>query len=133
MSKNINFRSRSRTEFEIQLKPYPAVKQLPKWFLDTTPYVDRPGWPNDGKLHFRNRDANVTYKKCVPLLDSLSAGYIIPLWTDVMVEEAKLPVAGCDAHPQEEEEQQQERVGGLHPAQPSPSPSPPHHTMIRIC
>ena len=87
MSKNINFRARSRTEFEIQLKPYPAVKQLPKWFLDTTPYVDRPGWPNDGKLHFRNRDANVTYKKCVPLLDSLSAGYIIPLWTDVMVEQ----------------------------------------------
>jgi hypothetical protein len=87
MSKNINFRARSRTEFEIQLKPYPAVKQLPKWFLDTAPYVDRPGWPNDGKLHFRGRDANSTYKKCVPLLDSLSAGYIIPLWTDVMIEQ----------------------------------------------
>jgi hypothetical protein len=36
---------------------------------------------------FRNRDANVTYKKCVPLLDGLSAGYIIPLWSDVMVEQ----------------------------------------------
>jgi len=87
MSKNINFRARSKTEFEVQLKPYPAVKQLPKWFLDSRPYEDRPGWPNDGKLHIRNREANATYKKCVPLLDSLSAGYIIPLWADVMVEQ----------------------------------------------
>ena len=87
MSKNINFRARSKTEFEIQLKPYPAVKQLPKWFTDAKPYESVGTHPNDGKLHFRNRDANATYKKCVPLLDSLSAGYIIPLWTDVMVEQ----------------------------------------------
>jgi len=87
MSKNINFRARSKTEFEIQPKPYPAVKQLPKWFTDAKPYADLPGYPQDGKLHFRNRDANITYKKCVPLLDSLSAGYLIPLWADVMVEQ----------------------------------------------
>lgn len=86
MSKNINFRARSKTEFEVQLKPYPALKQLPKWFLDSVPYGDRPGWPNDGKLHFRNRDANATFKKCIPLLDGMSCGYIIPLWTDVMIE-----------------------------------------------
>jgi hypothetical protein len=87
MSKNINFRARSKTEFEIQTKPYPAVKQLPKWFTDAKPYESSAQEPNDGKLHFRNRDANATYKKCVPLLDGLSAGYIIPLWTDVMIEQ----------------------------------------------
>jgi hypothetical protein len=87
MSKNINFRARSKTEFETQLKPYPAVKQLPKWFLDAKPYYNIPGYPNDGKLHFRNREANTTFKKCIPMLDGLSAGYIIPLWTDVMVEQ----------------------------------------------
>jgi hypothetical protein len=86
MSKNINFKARSKTQFEIQLKPYPAVKQLPKWFTESKPHSDLPGYPQDGKLHFRNREANNTYKKCVPLLDSLSAGYIIPLWTDVSVE-----------------------------------------------
>jgi hypothetical protein len=92
MSKNINFRARSKTEFQTQLKPYPAVKQLPKWFLDAKPHANRPGIPDDGKLHFRNREANNTYKKCVPLLDSLSSGYIIPLWADVMVEqENKFP------------------------------------------
>lgn len=87
MSKNINFRARSKTEFEIQTKPYPAVKQLPKWFTNAEPYSNLPGYPQDGKLHFRNTAANVTYKKCTPLLDGMSAGYIIPLWTDVMVEQ----------------------------------------------
>ena len=87
MSKNINFKARSKTEFDVQLKPYPAVKQLPKWFLDMDPYYDlNPIYPQDGKLHYRNRVANATFKKCVPLLDGMSAGYIIPLWSDVMIE-----------------------------------------------
>ena len=86
MSKNINFKARSKTEFETQTKPYPAVKKLPSWFLDMQPYEDIPGYPNDGKLHFRNRGANATFKKCTPLLDGISAGYIVPLWADVMVE-----------------------------------------------
>jgi hypothetical protein len=87
MSKNINFRAKSKTEFEVQLKPYPAVKQLPDWFTKASPHFASQNFPNDGKLHFRDRGANNTYKKCVPLLDSLSAGYIIPLWADVMVEQ----------------------------------------------
>ena len=88
MSKNINFKARSKTEFDVQLKPYPAVKQLPDWFLNMEPYKDKSfDFPNDKKLHFRNRTANATFKKCVPLLDGMSAGYIIPLWADVMVEQ----------------------------------------------
>jgi hypothetical protein len=58
-----------------------------------------PNFPNDGKLHFRNRAANATFKKCVPLLDSLSSGYIIPLWADVMVEqENKFPEVYWKTH-----------------------------------
>jgi hypothetical protein len=87
MSKNINFRARSKTEFNLQLKPFPAVKQLPKWFTEASPYLPLPGYPQDNKLHFRNKVANATYKKCVPLLDGLSAGYIIPLWADVQIEQ----------------------------------------------
>jgi hypothetical protein len=90
MSKKINFRARGKTEFEIQLKPYPAVKQLPKWFLNQEPYANLTGFPPDNKLHFRDRQANATYKKCTPLLDGMSAGYIIPLWTDVMVEQESM-------------------------------------------
>lgn len=85
MSKIINFRARSKTEFEIQLKPYPAVKSLPEWFMKASPYIDHPTYPSDGKPHVRNRNANHTFKKCTPLLDGMSAGYIIPLWADVEI------------------------------------------------
>jgi len=87
MSKIINFKARSKTEFDIQLKPYPAVKGLPKWFLDEDPYVAHQsgGVADDGRVHVRNRASNATFKKCVPLLDGMSSGYIIPLWTDVEV------------------------------------------------
>lgn len=89
MSKNINFKARSKTEFQIQAKPYPAVKQLPKWFVDKDPYTDKSflEYPDDGKFHVRRRVANATFKKCTPLLDGMSAGYIIPLWADVVVEQ----------------------------------------------
>ena len=87
MSNKINFRARSKTEFDTQTKPYPAVKQLPEWFMQQSPYFTAEGMPDDGKLHFRNRIANATFKKCVPLLDGMSAGYIVPLWTDIMVEQ----------------------------------------------
>ena len=87
MSKNINFRARSKSEFQAHLKPYPAVKQIPKWFTDMKPYEDLPDWPNDGKLHFRGTHGNLTFKKCVPMLDTLTSGYIIPLWADAMVEQ----------------------------------------------
>ena len=86
MSKNINFRARSKSEFEVQLKPYPAIKKLPEWFVNELPYEEISGAPNDKKLHFRNKFANHTFKKCTPLLDGLGSGYIIPLWADVMVE-----------------------------------------------
>jgi hypothetical protein len=87
MSKNINFRARSKTEFETQLKPYPAVNKLPEWFLNMKPYDSPEGYPDDGKMHLRTRVPNLTFKKCVPLLDGMSAGYIIPLWTDIMIEQ----------------------------------------------
>jgi hypothetical protein len=87
MSKIINFRARDKTQFQIQPKPYPAVKQLPEWFTKSSPHYGSNIFPDDGKLHFRNKYANNTYKKCVPLLDSLSSGYIISLWADVMVEQ----------------------------------------------
>jgi len=88
MSKNINFKARSKTEFEIQLKPYPAVKQLPTWFTNMDPYEGADGFPNLNKtLRIINGNSNASFKKCVPMLDSMSAGYIIPLWTDVLVEQ----------------------------------------------
>jgi hypothetical protein len=86
MSKNINFRATSKTEFEVQLKPYPAIKKLPEWFMNELPYEQIFNAPDDNKFHVINRIANHTFKKCTPLFDALGAGYIVPLWADAMVE-----------------------------------------------
>lgn len=86
MSKIINFRARSKTEFDTHLKPYPAAQNLPKWFTEMEPYSKGGMFPDDGKIHLRSRQLNATPKKCVPMLDGMTAGYIIPLWSDVMVE-----------------------------------------------
>lgn len=85
MSKKINFKARSKTEFDVQLKPYPAVKSLPKWYTDSSPYLETFGLDSN-KSHVRGRVANHNFKKCTPLLDGMSAGYIIPLWADVEVD-----------------------------------------------
>jgi hypothetical protein len=87
MTENINFRARSKTEFDIQLKPYPAIKSLPRWYLDSDPFVKDPMFgPDSSKTHVRLKSANHNFKKCTPLLDSMSSGYIIPLWADVEVD-----------------------------------------------
>jgi hypothetical protein len=93
MSKKINFKARSKDEFEIQIKPYPAVKSLPQWFMDQVPYEIHPLDPfsDDGRVHIRGRYSNATFKKCTPLLDGMSSGYIIPLWTDVEVQQGEIP------------------------------------------
>jgi hypothetical protein len=41
---------------------------------------------NDGKkIIVEDRESNASFKKCTPMLDMLSSGYIVPLWTDVQV------------------------------------------------
>ena len=85
MGKNINFKARSKDEFEVQPKPYPAVKTLPKWFKDESPYENNQ-WVNNETFALRNHSSNATFKKCVPLLDGMSSGYIIPLFSDVQVQ-----------------------------------------------
>jgi len=89
MGKMINFKARSKTEFDVQPKPYPAVKTLPKWFLDAKPYTPHfqdPATTSDGKFHVRGGVANTNFKKCTPLLDGMSMGYIVPLWADVEID-----------------------------------------------
>jgi hypothetical protein len=52
--------------------PRPAVKLLPEYFKKLKPQVN--SHPSSG-----------TAKRCVPFLDALSSGFIIPLWSDVFV------------------------------------------------
>lgn len=59
--------------------PVPASKLMPQWFKDIRPSV----------ADKSNRDpfggVADTAKKCMPLLDAMSLGYIIPLWGDVNI------------------------------------------------
>lgn len=61
-------------DFEVLPKPYPARKGMPDWYRKITPYVngkDRFGAPG------------MSAKKCMPLIDGMSLGFIIPLAGDV--------------------------------------------------
>jgi hypothetical protein len=60
-------------------EPIPASKLMPQWFKDIKPAATDKG----------NRDqyggVAMSAKKCSPLLDALSLGYIIPLWGDINI------------------------------------------------
>lgn len=58
--------------------PSPATKYVPNWWKKMEPYVD-------GKLKIHGKNSSATGKKCMPMFDAITCGYIIPLWTDIMV------------------------------------------------
>jgi hypothetical protein len=57
--------------------PKPAKSLTPEWYKNTKSYI--------GKKEVTENGATATIKKCVPVLDILSAGYIIPTWCDIWV------------------------------------------------
>jgi hypothetical protein len=69
--KTIEFRPRNAS-LDI-LPPRPASSFIPQWYKDTPAVADKV----------------LTAKRCVPMIDSLSAGYIIPLPHDVHWDESK--------------------------------------------
>ena len=84
----IIFRAQSEHVWEVRQKPYLASKGLPDWWKQMPPYST-----HDNKLKL-NPESTVTVKKCAPTLDAMTAGYIMPLWADVMIsQENKLPYA----------------------------------------
>lgn len=62
------------------LYPEPASKNIPDWYKKTEPY----GSSKTFKTH--HGSVNSTIKKCVPVFDAISAGYIIKTYCDVYVE-----------------------------------------------
>lgn len=79
MSKDIEFIYTSEYAWNICEKPKPASSYIPQWFKEFSQY------DSSDKLEIRNRITNTNVKKCRPMLDSLTSGYIIPLWSDVLV------------------------------------------------
>jgi hypothetical protein len=84
--------------------PKPAVKEVPGWYKDTSEYIG-----DQGKKITGNGNMPHTIKKCMPVLDAMTAGYILYTQVDVQVTQVDgLPYyhwAGQDAisfHPIEQ-------------------------------
>jgi hypothetical protein len=60
--------------------PKPAVKEIPDWYRDTPEYLT-----DDGKKITKAEDTAHTIKKCIPILDSITAGYILYTQVDIQV------------------------------------------------
>jgi hypothetical protein len=86
MTKQIIFESSYPWFEKVALKPTPAFQMIPEWFKNMSPYTPTPENPEAKHSSVFNGTANHSAKKCTPMLDALTSGYIIPLWTDVYVD-----------------------------------------------
>ena len=59
--------------------PKPASKFLPEWYKNTNSYV------NNEKKPIGDGTTPATIKRCIPVLDAITGGYIIPLPIDLYV------------------------------------------------
>ena len=62
---------------QVREKPLPASKFIPEWWKQMSPHMN-----NKFDL---TPQPNATAKKCFPLLDGITAGYIVTLWADLLV------------------------------------------------
>jgi hypothetical protein len=59
--------------------PQPAIKKIPDWYKDAPSYID-----NEKKPDGYGRPTQ-TIKKCMPVFDAMSSGYLIFSYTDIFV------------------------------------------------
>jgi hypothetical protein len=85
MTKKIEFVAMNKFDYDIQLKPYPASKNIPDWWRDELPYDVTEENPTGKKIIVDIGSSNATFKKCTPMLDAITSGYIVPLWADAQV------------------------------------------------
>jgi hypothetical protein len=76
-SKKITFTNNYGLNF---FPPKPAIKEIPEWYKDTPEYGE-----NQGKKIIENSITPHTIKKCMPVLDAITAGYILYTQVDVQV------------------------------------------------
>lgn len=81
----IEFIALDKYAFEVCPKPFPASQAIPQWWKDAYPYFKTLNNPDGKKIIIERGESNATFKKCTPMLDMLSSGYIVPLWADVQI------------------------------------------------
>jgi hypothetical protein len=60
--------------------PKPAVKEVPEWYKNTSEYVG-----DQGKKIVKDNETPHTIKKCIPVFDAITTGYILYTQVDVQV------------------------------------------------
>lgn len=58
--------------------PEPMVRNLPTWYKDMESF-------HDGKLTLNGKATSMTAKKCVPMMDAMSSGYVFKLGFDISI------------------------------------------------
>lgn len=86
-SNKITFTAIDRFHHDVSIKPVPASNFIPEWWKNATPYIKSPENPAGKKLIVRNFESNASFKKCQPMLDAISFGYIFQLYADVKIEQ----------------------------------------------
>lgn len=61
-------------------EPQPAARHVPDWFKKVPPTY------RDDAQFARQGNEQPTVKQCLPFLDAMTAGYIIPLWVDLVLQ-----------------------------------------------
>jgi len=67
-------------------KPYPASKNLPDWYVKAETRLGDSRLPLRPSPMMREESVMGSFKACAPFFDAMSAGYILPLWADVVVD-----------------------------------------------
>jgi hypothetical protein len=89
MDNNIKFIYFNQLAYEMNVRPQPAKNFLPKWYKDMAPYDKDITNPDGRKIDIKNQESNATAKKCTPMLDGMTSGYIVPLWCDIQIKQFK--------------------------------------------
>jgi hypothetical protein len=63
-----------------EFKPQPATRFVPNWYKDSDGFINKVGAPDPG-----DGTEGVTIKKCMPVFDAITSGYIIPTPFDFYV------------------------------------------------
>lgn len=76
------------TKYDIQREycPKPAASSVPDWLVKMQAYGGFHGIPEGVKTTLNHVEPNSTIKRCVPVLDAATAGYIIYTHSDIWVE-----------------------------------------------
>jgi hypothetical protein len=87
MTNKIKFTYIGDYAYEVHDRPTPSAKHIPQWFANMPSYTPTPTNPEGKRIEIVNGVSTATAKKCSPMLDAMTTGYTVSLWTDILVEQ----------------------------------------------